>query len=492
MTNQGRAMTRQRSPRPIRSQLLVAVNGSLAVVAVMFLGYDYRREFNERLEEKRIALEEEAKTMMPAVLSMSHRGPAAVQRYIDAVCGQMQDAQSPGHHIAVRLRDDRLQAVAHHRASPEILGAMQKAARTPKRRAAFKGTELVVGACERQGVQVLVSETLDSLRRASRNDVLGRLMELVVLACAAAVVLNVVFWRIATRPLERLVSTVRNIAAGELGARTGSFRSAELSYLAHEIDKMSSSLAEADRHRVLQMAKARDIQQHLQPAAVETPGVKVAHLFVPAEDVAGDYYDVLPLPDGTWLFCIADVTGHGVPAAMNAAMAKVLLIHATESLHSPSEFLQQVNRRYCEISLVGDFITMLLVRIYPEERKLEYASAGHETALLQTSSGAIRELQSTGFPLGLRPEAEWKQEALSVEQGERLLMVTDGVTEMFNAKRECFGRARLAGLFRSTSSECVDKAVEQMDSALATHRDGNPSHDDVTLVLVAFVSPESP
>lgn len=475
-----------RIPRTIKSQLLVAVNGSLALVVAVFLAYDYRRGFEERLEEKRVALEEEAKTLLPAALEMSPQGAAAVQNYIDTVCAQMQDSQSPGHHIVVELEGQTFQAVAHHRASPEILRAMREAARSPRHSAPWGQTELVVGSYEEAGVTVYVSETLDNLRLAARGDVFAHLLQLAVLALVLAIVVNVVLWRMVTRPLDRLVATVREIAAGRLGTRTGQFRSAELAYLANEVNAMSESLAAADRQRSMQMAKARDIQQHLLPQDIDTPGLDVAWLFEPAEDVAGDYYDLLPLANGTFLLCVADVTGHGVPAAMSAAMLKALLAEACERLSSPKDILDFINRRYCEISLDSDFVSMMLVLTCPREGWLRYASAGHETALLRLSAGQTRELTSTGLLLGVLPEADWTEEKLAVQPGARLLMVTDGVTEMFDSNGKCFGRDRLAEAHSATVDRTATEAAEHIRVALEGFRQDHPRHDDVTLVIVDF------
>ena len=97
------ALAKQDStPRTIRFQLLLAVNATMAVLVVGFLAYHYWRGLSERLEEKHIALEEELKTLLPAVLRFRPSGLDAVQDYVDAVCVRMQDTQSPGHHIAAQ------------------------------------------------------------------------------------------------------------------------------------------------------------------------------------------------------------------------------------------------------------------------------------------------------------------------------------------------------------------------------------------------------
>ncbi len=484
--NQGRASA-QGSLRPkpsIRSRLLLAVNLPLAALVAVFLAYDYSRELGQRLEDKRIALEEEAKTVLPAVLQARHHGAGSVQQYIDTVCGRMQDADSPGHHIAVELDGETYQAAAHHRASPEIVQAMREAARLSSHRVSLGETELVVGAHRRDGATVYISESLENLRDSVMGDILRRLAGFALLAVVAALVVNVVLVRVVSKPLDRLVGTVQEIGAGQLGAEAARFPTAELDYLAGEINAMSRSLAAADRDRKTQMAKAREIQRNLLPQDTDAPGINVAHIFEPADDVGGDYYDILPLNDGVWLFCIADVTGHGVPAAMTAAMLKALLLQAAESFTSPDKMMKYINQRYMAVSPLGDFVTLTLVCVAPQRGNLQYASAGHEPAWLLPHTGEIRELSSTGMILGIDGEAEWDVMTIDVAAGDRLLISTDGVSETFGREGKLFGRARLTDVITANSELTVEEAAGKINEALKAFRVDAAQTDDVTFVLV--------
>jgi len=472
-------------PMPtIRSRLLLAVNLPLAALVVVFLVYDYSRELGQRLEEKRIAVEEEAKTVLPAVLQVRHHGASSVQRYIDAVCGRMQDAESPGHHIAVELDGHTFQAAAHHRASPEIMQTMQEATRSPSRRAAFGGAELVVGFYARDGATVYVSESLENLRASVMDAILRRLAGFAVLATVATLVVNLVLARVVSKPLDQLVKTVREIGNGQFQAKAESFSTAELEYVADAINAMSSSLAAADRDRRTQMAKARDIQLRLLPQNVAAQGIQVAHIFKPADDVGGDYYDILPVEDGAWLFCVADVTGHGVPAAMTAAMLKTFLLQAVEHFTSPAEIMQFINQRFTALNLAGEFVTMAMVRAAPGSGRLTYASAGHEPAWLMPHTGQARELSSTGMILGIHAEATWDDIAIDVISGDRLLIVTDGINETLNRSGKMFGRRRLAGILARCRELPVEQAAGRIIKALSEYRGETPQTDDVTLVLV--------
>jgi serine phosphatase RsbU (regulator of sigma subunit) len=464
----------------------------MTLLLLAFLSVDYHREIADRVVQTHLALEDEAKTLLPALLHLRPQGTRAIQEYVDTVCGQMQDASSPGHHIGARVDDVELQATAHHRESPELFVAMQAAAQSPTHRARFGTEELVVGSSRNDHVGVYVSEYLTNIQRSARGQALLRLARIMLLAVVATIVVNLVFLRMAAKPLEKLVATVREIAKGRLGIQAGPFHAAELEYLAKEINSMSVSLAEVERRRCQEMAKARRIQEHLLPQQVAVPRLSVSHLYQPATEVAGDYYDILQLPDGTWLLCIADVAGHGVPAAMSATMLKTFLLHAAEYQVSPDHLLSFVNDRFTAISLEEVFASMLLVRWNPESAMLEYASAGHEIAwLVSMKNGSLRKLSSTGLLLGISPGATWTTDTIVMAPGDRLLMVTDGVTEAFDGRSEPFGRDRLSDLFLQCSTSPLPETIRRLDEALTAYREGRPPTDDTTVLAIQFDSTET-
>ncbi|MHB1033422.1 MAG: PP2C family protein-serine/threonine phosphatase [Pirellulales bacterium] len=475
--------------RGIRFRLLVAVNTAMALLLLVFLFVDYRREIATRVSQKHIALEEEAKTLLPAVLRLRPEGTTAIQEYVDAVCSQMQDAASPGHHISVRLEGTVLQAMAHGRESSEMFAAMLAAAGSPTHQSQVGDEALVVGSSHCEDIGVYVSEYLSDIQRSARRQALLRLAGIVLLTAVATGVVNVVFVWMAAKPLERLVGTVRQIARGQLGVQAGPFKTAELEYLAGEVNSMSRSLAQIDQDRRQQMDKARHIQEHLLPHEVSIPGLAIAHLYQPAVEIAGDYYDIVALPDGSWLLCIADVTGHGVPAAMTAAMLKALLMHAAEHHAAPAKILRFINDRFAAVSLDGDFATMMLARWVPEAGRLEYASAGHGNAwCLSSDGGTMRELPSTGLPLGVQSDADWEMETLPVARGERLLLITDGVTEAFDSRGEQFGGDRVTAILTQCKDVSLTEMLRRIDETVRAHRAGAAPTDDCTVVAVEFTA----
>jgi sigma-B regulation protein RsbU (phosphoserine phosphatase) len=217
---------------------------------------------------------------------------------------------------------------------------------------------------------------------------------------------------------------------------------------------------------------------------------------MPADNIAGDYYDALPLTpshdDGpVFMLCLADVCGHGIPAAMGAAMLKTLLLDACEKTSDPAAVLCHMNRRFAEVSLPGDFASMFLALVRPGRGELAYASAGHEYGYLVGLDGRLCPLPATGILIGIEPQWPWETSRLPVRAGDRLLLVSDGVTEAVDAQNRQFGRERLAELLQSAPVN-TDGLLRAVQNALLEHTGGTPLRDDVTIVVVGLDGVSAP
>lgn len=234
------------------------------------------------------------------------------------------------------------------------------------------------------------------------------------------------------------------------------------------------------------MAKASRLQQHLQSDGVEVPGLRVVHWHEAADHVAGDYFDLLRCPNGAWLICIADVTGHGVAAAMGATILKTLLWSAVETGADLKGVLQSVNQRFSDVTLEEDFASLMLFQWHPEVGELHYASAGHETAYLLSDGLDPASLDSTGTLVGIAHDESWEIKELVVRPGNQLILYTDGITEARSPAGVLFGRERLARLITTHSARSIDDTINSMVNGLRSHLDGASADDDITLVGLEF------
>jgi sigma-B regulation protein RsbU (phosphoserine phosphatase) len=146
--------------------------------------------------------------------------------------------------------------------------------------------------------------------------------------------------------------------------------------------------------------------------------------------------------------------------------------------------LNVLNEQFAAVSLLGDFVSMILLRVEPQANRLQYASAGHEPGWLISSGDNSRELTSTGLLLGIDEEAAWEEVTIETTMGDRLFVLTDGVSETFNSHGETFGRTRLSQLFTDCRDLTSEQTVQRIDESLAAYRGDAPQHDDVTVVLL--------
>jgi len=309
------------------------------------------------------------------------------------------------------------------------------------------------------------------------------MLGVLLLGGIAAFVVSAVLRQLIVKPIQGFVSALRSVAAGDLSviARTRSCR--ELSYLADQINSMTEALDHAQRDHRVHMEKARQIQQNLRPAVNGLIGIDVAELFEPADDVGGDYYDVIPLSDGQYLLCVADVSGHGVPAAMAATLLKAFVSEAAKRSSSPAQILTDVNERYCEYVMMGHFATMTILVVDPKRRRLTYANAGHELPFLQNGGEAPVRLNVGDLILGVEEDTHYSEEIIQLGDATRLVIVSDGVTEAFDPSDEQYGTERIEQLMSNVPTTNAYELTQEFEASLETFRKGRKTLDDTTLLV---------
>lgn len=469
---------------PIRWQLMLAVNGLLLLIVILFLTLGHGLRLRDAKLEKRIALIEEAKTVYESVETIANRGNESIQQLIDDVCARMNTSESPGHHIAVEWQGSSMQAKSHGRASHDMFQAMREASDEDSSPSSHS---LVVAKFEGPRGTIYIAEAEESVLRNARQELLRQIMAVLIAGTLAGLMVHLVLRRVVTKPLRRLVTTIGRIGDGELDVEADQRSCEELTYLTEQINGMTNKLAEADRDRRFHMKKARDIQQHLRPTNGTIEGIQTAELFEPADEVGGDYYDVIPLGDHRCLLCLADVSGHGVPAAMAATVIKALVLEAIEATHSPAEILNRINRRYAEIILDGHFATMVIVLVDRNQMTLTCANAGHEHPFIHEPGKAVRRLEASNLLLGVDENTIFEEESTPVVGGTRIVLVSDGVTEMFDPQDAQFGTQRVTKVMEASSATDIQQLVSEFSEALAEFRKLRPPFDDTTL-LAAEIS----
>jgi sigma-B regulation protein RsbU (phosphoserine phosphatase) len=225
---------------------------------------------------------------------------------------------------------------------------------------------------------------------------------------------------------------------------------------------------------------ARRIQLSILPADFpNSTHFRVAARYVPMTSVAGDFYDYILADYQQVGILIADVSGHGVPAALIASMVKLAAASQRHIASDPSRFLSAMNT-----SLFGNtqdqFITAAYVHLNSESRELRYSAAGHPPMLL-LRNGQIIEIEENGLVLAAFDFATYSNAIHRLERGDRLLLYTDGILEATDASGDFLGHDALCSLLRKTSGLSSSQAA---DSIISSVRQFSAKQDDDLTVLV--------
>jgi PAS domain S-box-containing protein len=262
----------------------------------------------------------------------------------------------------------------------------------------------------------------------------------------------------------------------------------ERRYVAFIRDITARKRAERElRENQEQFRVAREIQQRLFPkAAPEIPGFDIAGVTYPAEAAGGDYYDFLPMLNGTLGVVVADVTGHGIGPALLMAETRAYLRSLAANREDLGEILTHANRILAEDIGQDRFVTALLGRLDPAAHRFCYANAGHPAGYVLGADGTVKQaLKRTGVPLGIRPDTAYAGSlCVDLAPGDIVLLLTDGVAEACAPDESLFETERALDVVRQNHHRPAREILEELYRAVRAFAQETPQLDDVTGILI--------
>ncbi len=243
---------------------------------------------------------------------------------------------------------------------------------------------------------------------------------------------------------------------------------------------------EADRQRE-EMRLARQIQQKLFPVApLPLPGFDISGASYPAEATGGDYFDYIPLRDGSLGVVIGDVCGHGFGPALLMAELRAYLRAFLMTHTDVGEIVGLLNRVLASDAPEGHFATLLLARLDPRTRSFAYVSAGHPAGYVLDPKGAVKAvLPSTDMPLGIMPDTRFTAApALTLEPGEGVLLLTDGIMEAHSLDEVLFGDQRTLETVGANWHRSARQIVDSLYGAVRTFCGITTQLDDMTAIVI--------
>jgi serine phosphatase RsbU (regulator of sigma subunit) len=265
---------------------------------------------------------------------------------------------------------------------------------------------------------------------------------------------------------------------------------AELRSLNTQIQNKNEDLEAAYAMVDRELQTVAEIQRTLLPQNLpDIPNIDVAAYYETSWRAGGDYYDFFPQGNGRWAVLLADVSGHGTPAAVLMAVTHCIahILHAQNPDFQPAQMLDGINdmlyQRYTKDT--GNFVTAFCAVFDPVKGTACYARAGHNPPLLlRGNPNHIEHLEAVGgLPLGLTPQLNLQEHEIQVHQKDIAVLYTDGIVEAANKTNDLLGIESLENLLHKSQGS-AERILHAILKARDTHVDGHPPLDDQTLIVI--------
>ena len=314
------------------------------------------------------------------------------------------------------------------------------------------------------------------------------LLSLLLAQAVAAALGLILAWSLG-RAVNDLHGGVRRLSLGDFSARIRPRGRDQVAQLSTAFNEMSARLqtAATEREERLRMEEelrvAREVQMRLLPdlEALRMPSVRATIL--PAREVAGDYYDLFPLPDGSLAFLILDVSGKGTSAAFYAAETKGVLSALDKQALGPREVADRLNGIWCQSHDRRLFLTLAYGTFHPRTGRYQFVRAGHPSAFLRRADGRVSRLHPRGLGVGLSAARFRETLELSegvLEPGDCLIFYTDGLSEAQAPDDAFYGEDRLEALLAGPAEDLQASILTDV----AAFTQGRPLADDLTLLIL--------
>jgi serine phosphatase RsbU (regulator of sigma subunit) len=312
-------------------------------------------------------------------------------------------------------------------------------------------------------------------------------------ACVAYLVARSV-----SRPLEKIVDDIGQIAAGNLRHRTRVRAGGEIMVLARSIDRMAGSLEEAQDAQIelgkreRELALADEVREALLPeAAPPVPGYDLGDLHVASPSPGGDFHDFIELPGGRVGLLVCEVSGRGIPGALVGAIARSFLRVELAQGQDVAAALSRANREIARDVKRGMYVTALYVVLDPFKAQATVACAGHKLPLVRftAADGKVRLVHPEGIALGFDPgpvfDRALQVQHVPLEPGDRILMANTGPVRVKNPEGEELGEKAFYRLLLQQGSASTEAVLGQLKGALESYAGGEPFPADLSIVSVS-------
>ncbi|MFA5012740.1 MAG: GNAT family N-acetyltransferase [Ignavibacteria bacterium] len=275
--------------------------------------------------------------------------------------------------------------------------------------------------------------------------------------------------------------------------KIGAFNETDLEILSFFADAASISIERAMLHtQILEKEKvekqlqiAREVQSRLLPqTSPKIKGYEFAGLCIPTYEIGGDYFDYIRIDEDNTAITVADISGDGIPAALIMTAYRALLRSHVKTYSNPSDLMQYLNNQLSDFTRKKDFVTAFYGILNTKNNTFRYTNCGHNPPLLFRANGKIELLDLHGPTLCIMEDVIFQTGKTKLNPGDQIVLYTDGVTEVFNDKREEFGLDKLIDVIRPKIKMQVSDLLHKIIEETKNFSKSEYYKDDYTLVIV--------
>ena len=292
--------------------------------------------------------------------------------------------------------------------------------------------------------------------------------------------------------LHEVNSKLAQISGGNLDVTVDVRANKEFASLSDDINSTVSTLKRYIAEAAARIDKELEYAKQIQLSALPTnfPRDEEYNIFaqmIAAKEVGGDFYDFYKLNDNTIAFLVADVSGKGIPAAMFMMTAKTIIKDLAESGMEVNDIFTKANEKLCQNNESGMFVTAWMGILDIPSGKLTFANAGHNPPMLKRADGAFEYLKSrAGFVLAGMEGVRYRANEITLSEGDRIFLYTDGVTEATNTENKLYGEQRLVDYFNGNSEMIAEDLLPSLKGNIDEFVGEAPQFDDITMLMFDY------
>lgn len=350
-------------------------------------------------------------------------------------------------------------------------------------------------AIEDQGNRIVGVLPIQEVYRDLNRTVISQLLSNLTLFIVVFVALSYLLQRLVIRGIGQINNSLRKITSGNLNERVDVGYTPEFASLSSGINAMVDSLQSYGEQNRLAMERELELARNIQLTALPStfpafPHRKEFELYATctqAKSVGGDFYDFFLTDENNLSLLVADVSGHGVPAALFMMRCMSIIRGLARSGSTPLELVSETNKALCEGNSTNMRVNLFYASLDISSGLLTFVNSGPPQALRQ-SEGSAYELipMRSGISLGVEPNATHAQGQIQLQHGDRLFIYTDGVLKATDKEQAPFGAARLQAALASRPAHVAD-VTQQVTTALRQFTEDAEQSQDVTMLVLEYV-----